>query len=121
MPGGGGTQNLPRMIGKSLAKEMAWTARRIGAQEAKEFRLVNHVVPKGEAMAKAREIVAQMAKNGPLAIMMIKQAIDRGADIPLMAGFLQEADLAYLLTFSEDRAEGLDAFANKRPPEFKGQ
>ena len=121
IPGAGGTQNLPRMIGKALAKELAWTARRIPAQEAKEYRLVNHVTPKGDAMAKAREIVAQMAKNGPLAIMMIKQAIDRGMDMPLMTGFLQEADLAYLLTFSDDRSEGLDAFANKRSPDFKGQ
>lgn len=121
IPGAGGTQNLPRMIGKALAKELAWTARRIGAQEAKEYRLVNHVTPKGGAMAKARDIVEQMSKNGPLAIMMIKQAVNRGMDMPLMTGFLQEADLAYLLTFSEDRSEGLDAFANKRRPEFKGQ
>lgn len=121
IPGAGGTQNLPRLIGKALAKELMWTARRISAQEAKEFRLVNHVVPKGEAIAKAREIAQAIAKNGPLAVMMIKQAVDRGADMTLAQGFLQEGDLAYLLTFSEDRAEGLKAFAEKREPKFKGQ
>jgi enoyl-CoA hydratase/carnithine racemase len=121
IPGAGGTQNLPRLIGKSLAKEMMWTARRITAAEAKEFRLVNHVVPKGQALTKSREIVDAMAKNGPLAIMMIKQAVNRGMDVSLSSGFLQEADLAYLLAFSEDRTEGLKAFAEKREPKFKGQ
>lgn len=121
IPGAGGTQNLPRMIGAALAKEMIWTARRIGAEEAKSYRIVNHVTPKGEALAKAREIVAAMAKNGPLAIMMTKQAIDRGTDLPLMHGFMQEADLAYMLAWSEDRAEGLKAFAERRPAKFKGQ
>ena len=121
IPGAGGTQNLPRMIGAALAKEMIWTARRIGAEEAKSYRIVNHVTPKGEALAKAREIVAAMQKNGPLAIMMTKQAIDRGMDLPLMHGFMQEADLAYMLAWSEDRAEGLKAFAERRPAKFKGQ
>lgn len=121
IPGAGGTQNLPRLIGRALAKELMWTARRITAAEAKEYRLVNHVTPKDGALAKVREIVDAMAKNGPLAIMMIKQAVNRGADMPLMTGFQQEADLAYLLTFSEDRAEGLKAFAEKREPKFKGQ
>ena len=64
---------------------------------------------------------AKRAKNGPLSLMMIKQAVDRGLDMPLMTGFLQEADLAYMLAFSEDRSEGLKAFAEKRDPKFKGQ
>ena len=67
------------------------------------------------------EIVAAMAKNGPLAIMMTKQAINRGMDMPLMHGFMQEADLAYMLAWSDDRAEGLKAFAERRPAKFKGQ
>ncbi len=121
IPGAGGTQNLPRLIGPALAKEMIWTARRLSAAEAREFRIVNHVTPKGGALAKAREIVEAMSKNGPLAIMMVKQSVDRGLDMPLSQGFLQEADLAYLLTWSEDRAEGLKAFAERRPAKFKGQ
>lgn len=121
IPGAGGTQNLPRLIGPALAKELMWTARRITAAEAKEYRLVNHVTPKGGALAKAREIVEAMSKNGPLAIRLIKQSVNRGLDLPLMLGVMQEADLSYLLTWSEDRAEGLKAFAERRPAKFKGQ
>jgi enoyl-CoA hydratase/carnithine racemase len=121
IPGGGGTQNLPRMIGPHLAKEMIWTGRRISAQEAKEYRIVNHVVPKGEAVAKAQEIAAAIARNGPLGILMSKQAINRGLDQSRYNGFLTEGDLAHMLVFSEDRPEGLKAFAEKREPKFKGQ
>ena len=121
MPGAGGTQNLPRLFGRALAKELMWTARRISAQEALAYRLVNHAVAKGQSLAKAREIVAAMAKNGPLSLMMIKQAVNRGMDAPLMHGWYEEQDLAYLLAFSEDRDEGVSAFAEKREPKFKGQ
>jgi len=121
IPGGGGTQNLPRLIGPALAKELIWTGRRLTAQEAKEHRIVNHVVAAGGALKKAREIVGEMAKNGPLGIMMSKQSINRGLDQSRFNGFLSEGDLAHLLVFSEDRAEGLDAFKNRRQAEFKGQ
>ncbi len=121
IPGAGGTQNLPRLIGPQLAKELIWTARRFSAEEAKGFRVVNHVTPKGKALAKAREIIEQMSIVGPLSIMMTKQSIDRGLDMPLSLGFQQEADLSYLLTWSDDRKEGLSAFAARRKPKFKGQ
>ena len=121
IPGAGGTQNLPRLIGAPLAKELMWTARRITAEEAWGLRIVNHVVEKGSALNKAREIVADMSANGPLAVMMIKQAVDRGLDMTLSQGFLQEADLSYMLGWSEDRAAGLDAFAKRTRAKFKGQ
>jgi enoyl-CoA hydratase/carnithine racemase len=121
IPGGGGTQNLPRLIGPALAKEMIWTGRRIRAAEAKELRIVNHVVPAGQAVKKATEIVAEMAKNGPLGIMMSKVSINRGMDQSRFNGFLGEGDLAHMLTFSEDRPEGLKAFAERRQAKFKGQ
>ncbi|MEK9722764.1 MAG: enoyl-CoA hydratase/isomerase family protein [Rhodospirillaceae bacterium] len=121
IPGGGGTQNLPRLIGPALAKEMIWTGRRLKAAEAKEYRIVNHVVPAGDALKKAREIVAEMAKNGPLGIMMSKQAINRGLDQSRFNGFLNEGDLAHLLVFSEDRNEGIQAFHERRPATYKGQ
>ena len=120
-PGGGGTQNLPRLIGPAIAKELIWTARRITAAEAKEYRILNHLVPKGQALAKAHELVEAMSKNGPLGIMMSKQAINRGLDQSRFNGFLTEGDLAHMLVFSEDRPEGLKAFAEKREPKFKGQ
>jgi enoyl-CoA hydratase/carnithine racemase len=121
IPGGGGTQNLPRLIGPALAKEMIWTGRRLKAAEAKEYRIVNHVVPTGGALKKAREIAGVIADNGPLGVMMSKVAINRGLDQSRYNGFLGEGDLAHMLTFSEDRAEGLKAFAERRKAEFKGQ
>lgn len=121
IPGGGGTQNLPRLIGPALAKEMIWTGRRLKAAEAKEYRIVNHVVPAGQALKKAKEIVSDIAKNGPLGVMMSKQAINRGLDQSRFNGFLGEGDLAHMLNFSEDRAEGLTAFRERRQAKFKGQ
>ena len=121
IPGAGGTQNLPRRIGPSLAKELMWTCRRLPAAEAKALGFVNHVVAKGQALTKAKEIVGEMEASGPLAIMMIKQAVNRGAEMPVALGLHQESDLAQLLAFSEDRQEGVKAFAEKRKPKFKGQ
>ncbi len=121
IPGAGGTQNLPRLIGAPLAKEMIWTGRRISGAEAKEYRIVNHVVEQGKALAKVREIVEEMKGVGPLATMMTKQTINRGMDMTLQQGFLQEADLAYMLSWSDDRTEGLKAFSERRKPNFKGQ
>jgi enoyl-CoA hydratase/carnithine racemase len=121
IPGGGGTQNLPRLIGPALAKEMIWTGRRITAEEALGLRIVNHVVPEGQALDKALEIVEAMARNGPLGLLMSKQAINRGMDQSRFNGFLGEGDLFHMLYFSEDRTEGLKAFAERRPAKFKGQ
>lgn len=121
MPGAGGTQTLTRLVGKPLAKEMMWTGRRISAVEAKEFRLVNHVTPKGQAVDKAREILGEIGKSAPLSVMLIKQAADRGVDMSLGDGLATESDISYLLTFSEDREEGLTAFREKRAPKFRGQ
>jgi enoyl-CoA hydratase/carnithine racemase len=121
MPGAGGTQTLTRLVGKPLAKEIMWTGRRLSATEALQSRLVNHVTPKGEALAKARDIMAEIGKSAPLAVMLIKQATDRGVDMSLADGIATEGDISYLLTFSDDREEGLRAFREKRSPKFRGQ
>jgi enoyl-CoA hydratase/carnithine racemase len=121
MPGAGGTQTLTRLIGRPLAKELMWTGRRIAAAEALAFRLVNHVTPKGQALAKARELLSEIGRNAPLSVMLIKQAVDRGVDMSLTDALATENDISYLLTFSEDREEGLKAFREKRPPKFRGQ
>jgi enoyl-CoA hydratase/carnithine racemase len=121
MPGGGGTQTLPRLVGPQLAKELLWTGRRIGAQEAKEYRLANRVVDAGKAMDEARALARQIAKNAPLSIMLTKAAVMRGADLALEEGMAVESDVSFMLYFSNDRQEGLAAFREKRDPRFEGE
>lgn len=121
MPGGGGTQTLPRLIGSQLAKELMWTGRRISAAEARDYRLVNHVVPEGEALDKAREIARTIAGNAPLSVMLTKGVINHGADMSLADGFAAEGDASFMLYFTRDRQEGLTAFREKREPSFKGE
>jgi len=120
MPGGAGTQTLPRVIGKPLAKELIWTGRRLSAEEALAMRLVNRVAPKGEALAQARELAEAVGKQAPLSVMFTKSVIERGFDTTLAEGWAAESDAFFALSFSEDRNEGLAAFKEKRTPEFKG-
>jgi enoyl-CoA hydratase/carnithine racemase len=121
IPGWGGTQNLPRLIGKPLAKELIWTGRKLGAGEALGLRLVNHVADAGQALDHTRQIARQIAANGPLAVMQSKAAIDRGADLPLAHAVAMESDASFILSFSSDRREGLAAMKDKREPQFRGE
>jgi len=121
IPRAGGTQNLPRPSGAPPAKELIWTGRRLSGAEANEYRIINHVVEKGKELTKVRSIIEEMKAVGPLSQMMTKQTINRGVDMTLQQGFMQEADLAYMLSWSDDRAEGLKASSERRKPEFKGQ
>jgi enoyl-CoA hydratase/carnithine racemase len=120
MPGAGGTQTLPRLVGKALAKELIWTGRRLSAEEAHAMRLVNHVVDAGSALAKAREVAAAISRNAPIAIMQSKAMIERAGHLSLPDGMAMESDAAFLLYFTQDRNEGLQAFREKRPPKFRG-
>ncbi|MBR0684326.1 enoyl-CoA hydratase/isomerase family protein [Bradyrhizobium manausense] len=120
MPGGAGTQTLSRVVGKPLAKELIWTGRRLKAEEARQLRIVNHVVAKGKAVEKARELLRAIGEQGPLSIMFTKAAIERGYDTSLSEGMSLEADAFFALSFSQDRNEGLAAFREKRAPQFKG-
>jgi enoyl-CoA hydratase len=121
LPGMGGTQRLPRLVGPALAKELIFTGRRIGAEEAHEMGLVNRVVPQGEALNVAREVAAEIAKNGPLAVRHAKAAANRSTDVDLVSGLEYEADQFALLFSTEDAREGMGAFVAKRKPEFGGR
>src|ERR687886_1015270 len=121
LPGMGGTQRLPRLVGPALAKELIFTGRRIGADEARELGLVNRVVPQGEALSTARELAAEISANGPLAVRHAKAAANRALDVDLVSGLEYEADQFALLFATEDAREGMGAFAERRKPEFRGQ
>ena len=121
LPGMGGTQRLPRLVGPALAKELIFTGRRISAEEAREIGLVNRVVPQGEALNAAREIAAEISRNAPLAVRHAKTAANRALDVDLVSGLEYEADQFALLFATEDAREGMGAFAERRKPEFTGQ
>jgi enoyl-CoA hydratase len=121
LPGMGGTQRLPRLIGPALAKELIFTGRRISAGEAREIGLVNRVVAEGEAFNAARELAAEISANGPLAVRHAKAAANRTLDVDLVSGLEFEADQFALLFSTDDAREGMNAFGEKRKPEFEGR
>jgi enoyl-CoA hydratase/carnithine racemase len=121
IPGAGGTQRLTRLVGKGKAKELIFTARKIGPEEAREIGLVNRVAPAGEAMNEAREMAALIAANAPIALAQAKYAIDFGAEVDLATGLAIESNAYQVLIPTKDRLEGLQAFAEKRKPIYKGE
>src|SRR5919202_3146524 len=121
LPGMGGTQRLPRLVGPGIAKEMIFSGRRIKAEEARTFNLVNHVVPEGEALEAAKELAGEIAANGPVAVRHAKAAVNKAQDVDLASGLEYEADQFALLFGTEDAREGMGAFVERRDAEFKGR
>jgi enoyl-CoA hydratase len=120
-PGIGGTQLLPRIVGAPMAREMIFTGRRVDAKEAKAIGLVNHLVPKGQARAKALEIATTIASNGPVAVRQAKKAINWGIETDLETGMALAIEAYNVTVTTEDRLEGVRAFNEKRKPRFQGK
>ena len=121
IPGQGGTQRLPRVVPPNIALEMILTAARIDAQRAHQIGLVNYMVPQDQLLSKAHDIAQKIVKNAPLAVRAAKEAVYRGLDLPLEEGLRVEQWLANPLRDTEDVAEGMRAFREKRDPKFNGK
>jgi enoyl-CoA hydratase/carnithine racemase len=121
VPGGGGTQLLPRKIGVARAKEMVFTGRRIDAREAHEWGLVNRVVPRKDLDAVTADVAYEVCRSSPVGVREAKRAIDRGTEGPLEHGLEIEENAWRRAVASADRREGIAAFNDKRDPEWTGR
>ena len=121
IPGGGGTQRLPRLVGRGKALELILTGARIGAAEALRLGLVERVVPVADLLTTARELARTLAEKAPVALRYAKEAVVKGLELPLAEGLRLENDLATLLRTTEDRVEGAKAFLEKRKARWTGK
>ena len=121
LPGGGGTQRLPRLVGMGAAFKLLYTGDFIRADEALRIGLVDEVVPAGDVATRAKELAEAIAAKSPVALRLIKQAVRTSMRTPLDEGLRQEVSLFALAFASEDMKEGVDAFLNKRKPTFIGR
>jgi enoyl-CoA hydratase/carnithine racemase len=121
IPGGGGTQRLPRLVGKGKAKELIFTGRRIGAEEALNIGLVNKTCNPKALMDEATAMAKMICEAGPVAIEQAKYAINYGLETDLHTGLSIESNAYWVTIPTEDRLEGLAAFREKRKPIYKGK
>ena len=121
IPGGGGTQRLPRLIGLGHTLRLVLTGDMIQAAEAKEIGLVEMVVPHEELRAKTLELAAKIASKSPLTLKVAKEAVRASQKLPIEDGIAYERDLFCLCFSSEDKEEGVKAFLEKRPAAWKGR
>lgn len=121
MPGAGGTQRLTRAVGKAVAMEMVLAGRMLSAKEALQYGLINRVVPIEVYLDEAKRLASQIAKMGPIALQLAKEAVNKAFDVPLQEGLLFERKNFYTLFSTDDQKEGMLAFVEKRDPEFHGK
>jgi enoyl-CoA hydratase len=121
IPGGGGTQRLPRLVGKGRALHLILSGDMISAQEAYRIGLVNEIVPAAELIARAEAILTKIASNAPIAIKFALEAANKGMDTSQGEGLLLEASYFGLCAATEDKREGTSAFLEKRTPQFHGR
>jgi enoyl-CoA hydratase/carnithine racemase len=121
IPGAGGTQRLPRLVGRGKAKELIFTGRRVNAEEALQIGLVNAICEKDELIPEAMKMAAMICETGPIAIEQAKYAINYGLETDLHTGLAIESNAYWVTIPTEDRLEGLAAFREKRKPVYKGK
>ena len=121
IPGAGGTQRLPRLVGRGKAKELIFTGRRVDAREALQIGLVNQICEQDALMDECRKMAAMICETGPIAIEQAKYAINYGLETDLHTGLGIESNAYWVTIPSEDRLEGLAAFQEKRKPVYKGK
>lgn len=121
IPGAGGTQRLPRLIGRGKAKELIFTGRRVDAQEALDIGLVNRICDPDDLMACAKSMASMICECGPIAVEQAKYAINAGLETDLHTGLAIESNAYWITIPTEDRLEGLAAFRDKRTPVYKGK
>jgi enoyl-CoA hydratase len=121
LPGGGGTQRLPRLVGKGRALQLILSAEMISAQEAYRIGLVNEIVPAADLLTRAEAILRKIASNAPMAVKFALTAVNNGMETSQDEGLLLEASYFGLCAGTEDKKEGTTAFLEKRPPQFRGR
>ena len=121
IPGWGGTQRLPRFVGKGMAKELAFTGKMIDAKTAEKIGLINMVVPPENLKSAVEELAKVIMSKPPIAIKLIKELINKSVETDLRTGLVHEAEAFGILSSTEDYREGVSAFIEKRKPEYKGK
>jgi enoyl-CoA hydratase len=121
IPGYGGTQRLPRLIGKGVALQLILSGAMINAQEAYRIGLVNEVVPNAELIGRAEAILNQIGANAPLSVRYALESVNKGMETSLAEGLVLESTFVAICTSTEDKKEGTSAFLEKRPAKFQGR